>query len=42
MLVTNSEIERMKKLFLQFDTNQNGFISAEELEEGLANVVGEF
>lgn len=41
MLVTNMEIDKMKKLFLQLDTNQDGYITADEFEAGLTKVVGE-
>lgn len=40
MLATNSEIDKMKKLFIEIDKNQDGFLSIDELEEGLGKIVG--
>ena len=40
MLVTNVEIDKMKKLFLDLDANNDGFISVQEMEDGLGKVVG--
>ena len=40
MLVTNVEIVKMKKLFLDLDANNDGFISVQEMENGLGKVVG--
>lgn len=42
MLLTNSEIEKMKKMFLELDTTNDGFLSIEEINEGLGAVLGQF
>ena len=40
MLVTNTEIDKMKRLFFQLDLNQDGYISVDEFQAGLSKVVG--
>ena len=38
--VQSSELINMKKMFLRIDTSQDGFLSLEELQEGMTQVLG--
>ena len=38
--VQSSELANMKQMFLRLDTSQDGFLSVEELQEGMGQVLG--
>jgi len=40
MIMTNEEIDRLKKLFLDLDTTKDGFISTDEFNDGLSEIIG--
>jgi Ca2+-binding EF-hand superfamily protein len=40
MIMTNEEIDRLKKLFLALDTTKDGFISSDEFNDGLSEIMG--
>lgn len=42
MLVTNTDVERLKKLFLELDTTNDGYLSIDEFEQGLGAIMGSF
>lgn len=42
MIVKNNELNDLKAMFLSLDSNNDGFLSSEELEIGLSNTVGTF
>jgi Ca2+-binding EF-hand superfamily protein len=42
MLVSNEEIENLKKIFIKLDTSNDGFLSTEEIKNGLDLALGSF
>lgn len=40
MLLTNTEVAKLTDLFIQLDTTNDGFLSLEELESGISQIVG--